>query len=36
MLDVRDGLIAGTTTYLEPSLLALFGLLMNLEPPRRM
>jgi RNA polymerase sigma-70 factor, ECF subfamily len=35
VLDVRDGLIAGTTTYLEPSLLALFGLPMNLEPPRR-
>jgi RNA polymerase sigma-70 factor, ECF subfamily len=35
VLDVRDELISGTTTYLEPSLLALFGLPMNLEPPRR-
>jgi RNA polymerase sigma-70 factor (ECF subfamily) len=36
ILDVRNGLIAGTTVYLEPSLFALFGLPMNLEPPPRM
>ncbi|RKN32329.1 sigma-70 family RNA polymerase sigma factor [Micromonospora musae] len=36
ILDVRDGLIAATTSYLEPSLFALFGLPMSLEPPPRM
>jgi RNA polymerase sigma-70 factor, ECF subfamily len=36
ILDVRDGLIAGATTYLEPSLFALFGLPMTAEPPSRM
>ncbi|MET1071657.1 MAG: sigma-70 family RNA polymerase sigma factor [Umezawaea sp.] len=32
VLDVRDGMIAATTTYLDPSLFALFGLPMNPEP----
>ncbi|MEV3921173.1 sigma-70 family RNA polymerase sigma factor [Actinomadura coerulea] len=36
ILDSRDGLITGTTTYLEPSLFALFGLPMTSEPPSRM
>ncbi|GGP98828.1 RNA polymerase sigma-70 factor (ECF subfamily) [Actinomadura coerulea] len=36
ILDSRDGLIASTTTYLEPSLFALFGLPMTSEPPSRM
>lgn len=36
ILDFRDGLITGTTTYLEPSLFALFGLPMTSEPPSRM
>ncbi|XVQ12317.1 sigma-70 family RNA polymerase sigma factor [Spirillospora sp. CA-255316] len=36
VLDFRDGLIAGTTTYLDPSLFALFGLPMTPEPPPRM
>ncbi|TDC86249.1 sigma-70 family RNA polymerase sigma factor [Micromonospora sp. KC606] len=36
ILDVWDGLIAATTSYLDPSLFALFGLPMSLDPPRRM
>ncbi|WP_141579468.1 sigma-70 family RNA polymerase sigma factor [Actinomadura sp. WMMA1423] len=36
VLDFRDGLIAGTTTYLDPSLFALFGLPMTPEAPSRM
>jgi RNA polymerase sigma-70 factor (ECF subfamily) len=36
ILDIRDGLIASVTTYLEPSLFALFGLPMTVEPPSRM
>ncbi|MFC5744221.1 RNA polymerase subunit sigma-70 [Actinomadura rugatobispora] len=36
VLDVRDGLIASTTTYLDPSLFALFGLPMNPGTPSRM
>jgi RNA polymerase sigma-70 factor (ECF subfamily) len=36
VLDFRDGLIAATTTYLDPSLFALFGLPMTPEPPSRM
>ena len=35
VLDVRDGLIAATTTYLDPSLFAMFGLPMNPELPAR-
>ncbi|WP_089315012.1 sigma-70 family RNA polymerase sigma factor [Actinomadura mexicana] len=35
VLDLRDGLIAGMTTYLEPSLFALFGLPMTPGPPSR-
>ncbi|MGI5205440.1 RNA polymerase subunit sigma-70 [Spirillospora sp. CA-108201] len=36
VVDLRDGLIASATTYLDPSLFALFRLPMNPEPPRRM
>lgn len=36
IVDFRDGLIASTTTYLEPSLLTLFELPMTLEMPSRM
>lgn len=36
IIDFRDGLIANTTTYLDPSLFALFGLPMTPEPPSRM
>lgn len=36
VIDVRDGLIANTTTYLDPSLFALFGLPMTPEAPSRM
>ncbi|MGH3244492.1 MAG: sigma-70 family RNA polymerase sigma factor [Spirillospora sp.] len=36
VLDFRDGLIGAMTTYLDPSLFALFGLPMNPEPPARM
>ncbi|MFI0480369.1 sigma-70 family RNA polymerase sigma factor [Actinomadura sp. 9N215] len=35
ILDFRDGLIAAMTTYLDPSLFAVFGLPMNPEPPSR-
>ncbi|GAA3946476.1 sigma-70 family RNA polymerase sigma factor [Actinomadura viridis] len=36
VMDFRDGLIASTTTYLDPSLFPLFGLPMTPEPPPRM
>jgi RNA polymerase sigma-70 factor (ECF subfamily) len=36
ILDFHDGSIVHTTTYLDPSLFALFGLPMSLEPPSRM
>ena len=36
VLDVRDGRITSTTTYLDRSLFALFGLPMNLERSSRM
>lgn len=36
VLDVNDGLITATTTYLDPSLLPSFGAPMSLEPQRRM
>ncbi|MCX4385705.1 sigma-70 family RNA polymerase sigma factor [Micromonospora peucetia] len=36
VLDVRDGRIASTTTYLDPSLFVSFGLPMNLERASRM
>ncbi|MEV0661747.1 sigma-70 family RNA polymerase sigma factor [Actinomadura luteofluorescens] len=36
IIDSRDGLITNTTTYLEPSLFALFGLPMTPGPPSRM
>ncbi|MEV4003041.1 RNA polymerase subunit sigma-70 [Actinomadura sp. NPDC049753] len=36
VIDFRDGLITSTTTYLDPSLFALFGLPMTPEPPSRM
>jgi RNA polymerase sigma-70 factor (ECF subfamily) len=36
ILDFRDGLITSTTTYLDPSLFARFGLPMTSEPPSRM
>ncbi|WP_410812255.1 sigma-70 family RNA polymerase sigma factor [Micromonospora sp. 067-2] len=36
ILDCRDGLIAGVTTYLDPSLFPVFGLPMSLEPSSRM
>ncbi|WP_339156047.1 sigma-70 family RNA polymerase sigma factor [Actinomadura luteofluorescens] len=36
VIDLRDGLITNTTTYLEPSLFPLFGLPMTPGPPSRM
>ncbi|GAA2269729.1 sigma-70 family RNA polymerase sigma factor [Actinomadura luteofluorescens] len=36
VIDLRDGLITNTTTYLEPSLFPLFGLPMTPRPPSRM
>jgi RNA polymerase sigma-70 factor (ECF subfamily) len=36
VIDVRDGLIAAMTTYLDASLFPVFGLPMTPEPPSRM
>ncbi|MDG4825026.1 sigma-70 family RNA polymerase sigma factor [Asanoa sp. WMMD1127] len=36
VLDYRDGLIGGLTTFLDPALFALFGLPMSLPSPVRM